>query len=320
MSHIKAPHHSEPQGLPQQLYIRIQDFTLESGSTIHEAVVATSFRGLLNARRDNAVVICHPLSGSAAMEDWWSPITNRSDAALDPSKYCLICCNSLGSPYGSASPLTYPVGRGKGRRPYGSAFPKTTIQDDVRIHKTVLDILGVRSIHCVIGVGMGAILALEWALLGQEHVRAMVLISADAKHTPSMDKRSCGAERHDTPLRSRQKYPCHRVDLDPSFDHDCFHHMIDKIESHVVIRSCSASTSEDEQAPKEVLGQIRQPALVVKVPRPRICPLEDKAHLFKNIPNVISATIEHDEGYGESPIMAEQLDSMLHTFLDAIPR
>lgn len=49
--------------------------------------------------------------------------------AFDPTKFFIICCNVLGSPYGTASPVT--------RNPetnvsYGPEFPLTTIRDDVR--------------------------------------------------------------------------------------------------------------------------------------------------------------------------------------------
>ncbi len=127
-------HHSLPSRLSTQLYITIPDFTLESGETLHNVVVAFTFHGLLNKRRDNAVVVCHALSGSAVVEEWWPSLVSGSNPVLDPNKYCVICCNSLGSPYGSSSPLTYPGGKKKTTesKAYGPAFPKTTIRDDIR--------------------------------------------------------------------------------------------------------------------------------------------------------------------------------------------
>ena len=49
--------------------------------------------------------------------------------AFDPQRFFIICCNTLGSPYGSASPVTVNPETG---RPYGPEFPPTTIRDDVR--------------------------------------------------------------------------------------------------------------------------------------------------------------------------------------------
>lgn len=49
--------------------------------------------------------------------------------AFDPSRYLIFCANVMGSPYGSASPVTLDPATS---RPYGPEFPATTIRDDVR--------------------------------------------------------------------------------------------------------------------------------------------------------------------------------------------
>ena len=49
--------------------------------------------------------------------------------AFDPARYLIVCANVMGSPYGSASPVTINPETGK---PYGPGFPSTTIRDDVR--------------------------------------------------------------------------------------------------------------------------------------------------------------------------------------------
>ena len=49
--------------------------------------------------------------------------------AFDPSRFFIFCGNILGSPYGSASPLTINPATGQ---PYGPSFPQTTVRDDVR--------------------------------------------------------------------------------------------------------------------------------------------------------------------------------------------
>jgi homoserine O-acetyltransferase len=132
MSSSPAPHHARPHILPQQLYFRIPEFLLESGEVFLDAQVAFTFRGLLNAERDNAIIICHGFTESADIEDWWSPMLERVNPALDSEKYSIICCNYLGSPFGSSSPLTYRPGQeGKTER-YASQFPRTTFRDDVQ--------------------------------------------------------------------------------------------------------------------------------------------------------------------------------------------
>ncbi|KAH9905497.1 acetyl coenzyme A:deacetylcephalosporin C o-acetyltransferase [Xylariomycetidae sp. FL2044] len=177
-----STHHSVPSKVPPQLYIKIPELTLESGVRLCNLVVAFTFRGLLNAKGDNAVVICHALSGNASIDDWWPSLMNDSDPVINPDEHCIICCNSLGSPYGSSSPLTYREGdHRKSEVCYGPTFPQTTIRDDVRAHRYVLDTLGVKSIRCVIGPSMGGMLALEWAFYGDDYVRALVLIATAAR-------------------------------------------------------------------------------------------------------------------------------------------
>ena len=109
----------------------IPSFTLESGVTIKDVPVAYTTRGQLSDEKDNALIICHALSGSADVADWWGPLMGGPGQAFDVSRFYVICLNSLGSPYGSASPMTYKNGdRDQGR--YGPEFPLTTIRDDVK--------------------------------------------------------------------------------------------------------------------------------------------------------------------------------------------
>lgn len=84
--------------------------------------------GVLNANADNAMIICHALSGSADVADWWGPLIGPGKA-FDTTRFFIICCNTLGSPYGTASPVTKDPQTGEY---YGPEFPLTTIRDDVR--------------------------------------------------------------------------------------------------------------------------------------------------------------------------------------------
>jgi len=77
------------------------------------------------------MVICHALTGSADVSDWWGPLLGGPGRAFDISRFFVICMNSLGSPYGSASPVTYKDGDPTKER-YGPEFPLTTIRDDVK--------------------------------------------------------------------------------------------------------------------------------------------------------------------------------------------
>ncbi|KAJ5152721.1 acetyl-CoA--deacetylcephalosporin C acetyltransferase precursor [Penicillium canariense] len=138
----------------------IPSLILESGHVLKSCQVAYKTWGQLNATRDNVLVVCHALSGSSDVADWWAPLMGPGKA-LDYTRFFVFCGNALGSPYGSSSPLTANVETG---RPYGPEFPPTSIRDDVMAHKLVLDTLGVSSIAAVIGGSMGGMTTIEWPL------------------------------------------------------------------------------------------------------------------------------------------------------------
>lgn len=117
--------------VPNQLIAIIPTFTLESGITLRNVPVAYTTRGKLSPNGDNALVVCHAVSGSADVADWWGPLMGGPGRAFDVSRFFVVCLNSLGSPYGSASPVTNIDGDPTLGR-YGPEFPLTTIRDDVQ--------------------------------------------------------------------------------------------------------------------------------------------------------------------------------------------
>ncbi|KAI9854080.1 MAG: homoserine O- acetyltransferase [Vezdaea acicularis] len=160
----------------------IPEFTLESGTTIRNVPVAYTTRGNLSPNGDNAMVICHALTGSADVEDWWGPLIGGPGRAFDIARFYVVCMNSLGSPYGSVSPVTNKDGdQSQGR--YGPEFPLTTIRDDVNLHRLLLNDLGVKQVAAVIGGSMGGMLVLEWAYFGKNYVRSIVPIATSSRHS-----------------------------------------------------------------------------------------------------------------------------------------
>ena len=77
------------------------------------------------------MVICHALTGNADISDWWGPLLGGPFKAFDISRFFVICLNCLGSPYGSASPVTNKDGEPE-KGHYGPDFPLSTIRDDVK--------------------------------------------------------------------------------------------------------------------------------------------------------------------------------------------
>ncbi|KAI0387652.1 homoserine O-acetyltransferase [Hypomontagnella monticulosa] len=168
--------------IPDQKIAIIPSFTLESGVTLQNVPLAYTTRGKLSPNADNAMVICHALTGSADVSDWWGPLLGGPGQAFDTSRFFIVCMNSLGSPYGTASPVTAKDGNPNNER-YGPEFPLTTIRDDVNLHRLLLDDLGVRQIAAVIGGSMGGMLVLEWAYFGKDYVRSIVPIATSSRHS-----------------------------------------------------------------------------------------------------------------------------------------
>src|SRR5258708_3485261 len=120
-------------------------FRLVSGAQLQPVTLRYALYGTLNRQRDNAILVCHALSGSARIADWW-PEMFGAGGIFDTERYCVIGINVIGSCYGSTGPCSSDPRTGK---PYGSKFPLVGVADMVRAQAEVLDFLGVRRLHTV---------------------------------------------------------------------------------------------------------------------------------------------------------------------------
>ena len=157
-------------------------FELESGAVLEPAVVRYQTYGTLNARRDNAMVVCHALTGNASLHSWWGGMLGPGKL-FDPERYFVICANILGSCYGTSGPTSINPRTGE---PYGADFPDVTVRDTVKLHmQMVREGLGVRQVACVVGGSLGGMQTLEWAYMGgPKFVRAIIPMSCGPEHHP----------------------------------------------------------------------------------------------------------------------------------------
>ncbi len=146
---------------------------LESGRTLANPTLHYAVYGRLNASRDNAVLVCHALSGSALVGSWW-PEVFAPGAVLSLDHDFVICINLLGSCYGSTGPSTVDPETG---RVYGADFPLVSIRDNVRAQAQLLDSLGIRRLRLVLGGSIGGMQALEWAIYDPERVMRALIIA-----------------------------------------------------------------------------------------------------------------------------------------------
>lgn len=161
-------------------------FVLDCGRVLREVVIAYETYGRLNRRRDNVILICHALTGSAhaagANEDgrrgWWDGLIGPGKA-IDTNRFFVICSNVLGGCYGSTGPTSIDPARGA---PYGQTFPTITIRDIVRAQRWLLDSLGIERLHAVAGGSMGGMQVLEWALCYPDDVALLLPVATAARH------------------------------------------------------------------------------------------------------------------------------------------
>lgn len=164
----------EPTQEGDFLFAEREPFRLESGGELQPVLLRYAIYGTLNPARDNAVLVCQALSGSARVADWWQGMFGPG-RPFDLSRYCVIGINVIGSCYGSTGPTSVNPKTGV---PYGPDFPLITIGDMVRAQAHLLDHLGVKRLRTIIGGSIGGMQALQWAVDFPERVETCVPIGA----------------------------------------------------------------------------------------------------------------------------------------------
>ena len=145
---------------------------LECGRALPNATLHYAVYGRLNARRDNAVLVCHALSGSALVGSWW-PEVFAPGAVLSLERDFVICINLIGSCYGSTGPGSVNPETGE---PYGPDFPLISIRDNVRAQARLLDSLGVKKLRLVLGGSIGGMQAVDWCIEFPQRVERGIVI------------------------------------------------------------------------------------------------------------------------------------------------
>ena len=135
-----------------------QPLRLYRGGSIARPVVAYESWGTRNANDDNTVLLFTGLSPSAhaassALDPapgWWESMIGE-DRPIDTRRWHVVCVNSLGSPFGSSSPVSIDAATG---RPYGIAFPELAVEDIASAAREALRALGITRIACAIASEM----------------------------------------------------------------------------------------------------------------------------------------------------------------------
>jgi homoserine O-acetyltransferase len=157
-----------------------EPLVLESGCVLSGITLAYRTWGMLNEAGNNAILVCHALTGSSDADDWFSGFFGEGHVC-DPARHYIVCINVLGSCYGSTGPTSLNPATNK---PYGSDFPSITVRDIVKAQAMLARSLGIHSFELIFGGSLGGMQVLEWALLFPDMVKAIVPIATTAKHSP----------------------------------------------------------------------------------------------------------------------------------------
>src|ERR1700683_1537806 len=154
---------------------------LDCGRELHPVRVAYETYGELSPLRDNAILVCHALSGDAhaagfspqaarhrtrdgfGPDDrdgqagkglgWWDGMIGPGKA-FDTDRYFVISTNLLGGCRGTTGPPSLDPVTGM---PYGLDFPVITVADMVRAERAFLNELGIERLAAVAGGSLGGV-------------------------------------------------------------------------------------------------------------------------------------------------------------------
>lgn len=161
---------------------------LAGGRTLESVEVAYETFGALDEDRDNAVLVCHALSGDAHVAavpgpdgelrpGWWDEMVGPG-LPIDTNRYFVVCSNVLGGCSGTTGPGSLDPRTGQ---PWGLRFPLVTAEDMIDVQARLLDDLGIERLLAVAGGSMGGMQALAWASRYPDRVDGVIAAATTAR-------------------------------------------------------------------------------------------------------------------------------------------
>jgi homoserine O-acetyltransferase len=174
------------EGVVEKKTFTLASYTTVGGKTIKNVRVGYETYGMLNAAGDNAIFIPHFYSGTShaagkyaasdAAPGYWDAIIG-SGKPIDTDKYFVVSADTLVN-LNTKDPRVVTTGPASLNpdtgKPYGMSFPVVSYRDSVRVHKALVDSLGVKKLHAVAGASGGSLQAMEWAALYPDFVERVV--------------------------------------------------------------------------------------------------------------------------------------------------
>ncbi|MHB8920941.1 MAG: homoserine O-succinyltransferase MetX [Halothiobacillus sp.] len=164
-----------------------EPLALDCGRSLPSYELVYETYGQLNATGNNAVLICHALSGdhhaagfhaeTERKPGWWDSAIGPGKP-IDTHRFFVVCLNNLGGCKGSTGPLSIDPDTGK---PYGPDFPIVTVRDWVNAQHHLMQYLGMASWAAVIGGSLGGMQVLQWSISYPEAIAHAIVIAAAPK-------------------------------------------------------------------------------------------------------------------------------------------
>lgn len=335
--------------------LTIPTFEFEDGSVIPNAEIVFQSWGRLNEAGDNAVIVCHTLTGNTNVSDWWGGLLGPGKT-LDTDRYFILCASVVGSPYGGLSPLTIDP---QTEKAYGPDFPTVTVRDTVRLHRYLLDELAITGVVFAIGASLGAMHALEWAL-ADDRIHAIVPIAAGAQHSAwgigwSEAQRQCifadpkwkgGRYDPDDPptaglanarMVAMLSYRCGpaygerfgrrmmSTNGETIFDMASYlryqgEKLVSRFDANCYVsltrQMNSHDVGRDRNGVAEALGSLSHPALVIGITSDILYPVEEQEELVSHLPNGRLEIIDAPHGHDSFLIEVEELNRVVRRWVE----
>ncbi|MCY7401950.1 MAG: homoserine O-acetyltransferase [Nocardioides sp.] len=162
---------------------------LRGGGRLDHVEVVYETYGALTPARDNAVFVCHALTGDAhaaglhlgsKKRGWWDNLIGPGKA-IDTDRFFVISANLLGGCSGTTGPLSTDPATGA---PYCLDFPMLHMSDLVEMHRRLTAHLGVEKLYAAVGGSLGGMQVLQWVIDAPDMIDRAVLVAASSRLTP----------------------------------------------------------------------------------------------------------------------------------------
>ena len=139
-------HEKKSVGIVQpKIFKSKQSLLLDCGEVLETYELVYETYGKLSKKKDNAILVCHALSGNHHLAGryskndkhpgWWDNLIGPGKP-LDTNKFFVIGINNLGGSHGSTGPKTI---NPKTKKNWGSKFPIITVSDWITSQKVLIN-------------------------------------------------------------------------------------------------------------------------------------------------------------------------------------